>query len=258
MVSAGERSELGLVFLGHYKFDGHCPSCHRETTYKAVSVYNEPNAIFSNLKNYGLEGDYKLRCVCARDDEHKLMFFVQFTKTTATKIGQLPSLADVANDESKKYSSVLEPADSRELHTAIGLAAHGVGIGSFVYLRRIFERLVQRRFDEAKAEKGWLVEDFLRLRMNERVKFLKGHLPSFLVDNAEIYSILSEGVHALDEETCRADFNLLKASIVTILDEDRRNKERRDQEAEIAKAIKDRSSKGGTDNGDKPSKPKKG
>jgi hypothetical protein len=36
------------------------------------------------------------------------------------KIGQYPSLADVANDGSKVYRSVLKD----ELHKAIGLAAH--------------------------------------------------------------------------------------------------------------------------------------
>ena len=40
----------------------------------------------------------------------------------------------------------------REFTKAIGLAANGVGIGSFVYLRRIFENLVFQAFDEAKKE----------------------------------------------------------------------------------------------------------
>jgi hypothetical protein len=48
------------------------------------------------------------------------------------KIGQFPSLADIANDESKTYRSVLTKRDSSEFHKAIGLATHGVGIGSFV------------------------------------------------------------------------------------------------------------------------------
>jgi len=40
------------------------------------------------------------------------------------KIGQYPSLADIANDESRAYREVLKPDDGAELHRAIGLAAH--------------------------------------------------------------------------------------------------------------------------------------
>ena len=76
------------------------------------------------------------------------------------KIGQFPSLADIAIDESKTYRTVLTPEDSSQFHKAIGLAAHGVGIGSFVYLRRIFERLVISRFAEFKTVEGWADDDF--------------------------------------------------------------------------------------------------
>ncbi len=75
----------------------------------------------------------------------KVEFFLYITGGLIQKVGQFPSLADIANDESKAYSSVLKGTDARELHTAIGLAAHGVGIGSYVYLRRVFEHLIERR-----------------------------------------------------------------------------------------------------------------
>ena len=40
----------------------------------------------------------------------------------------------------KQYDKELRKPDLKEFTRAIGLAANGVGIGSFVYLRRIFER----------------------------------------------------------------------------------------------------------------------
>ena len=125
-------------------------------------------------------------------------------------MGQDPSLADIANDASKTYRSVLSEEDSRELHKAIGLAAHGVGIGSFVYLRRIFERLIQARFETFKNEEGWVEFDFEKLRMPERIEFLSAHLPSFLVENRKIYSILSLGLHELSEESCLNSSRFLK------------------------------------------------
>ena len=230
---------FGSAFRGTLKMDGHCPECSQPTTFTAETVYNSPGQLSQNLINYGLTGIYQFTFACARVGAHKLQFFVEFDKGSAQKMGQLPSLADIANDESKVYRSVLEKEDSAELHMAIGLAAHAVGIGSYVYLRRIFERLITRRFDEVKSREGWTDEEFTALRMVERVRKLKNDLPPFLVENAEIYSILSVGIHALDEDTCRQQFGILKESIVMILDEDRQRKEKREREKLLKKAIKD-------------------
>jgi hypothetical protein len=120
---------------------------------------------------------------------------------------------------------------------AIGLSAHGVGIGSFVYFRRIFERLIASRFEEFKNSEGWDSEEFKRLRMSERVAFLKDHLPPFLVENQGIYSILSLGIHELDEMQCRQYFPIIKASIILILDEDKKKKEELALRDSLKKAI---------------------
>ena len=152
------------------------------------------------------------------------------------KIGQFPSLADIAIDEGKTYRTVLTREDSSEFHKAIGLAAHAVGIGSFVYLRRIFERLVIRRFEEFKTVEGWADDDFPN-RMADRVEFLHAHLPSFLVENSRVYSILSLGLHELDEEQCLRVFPVLKASIIWILDEDKKKKEELQLRNSLKKAI---------------------
>ena len=59
------------------------------------------------------------------------------------KIGQYPSVADLSFPELKDYRKVMSKDDDKELKRAIGLHASGIGIGSFVYLRRIFERIRQ-------------------------------------------------------------------------------------------------------------------
>ena len=97
---------------------------------------------------------------CTRNKDHKIQFLFRLDKPFIQKIGQYPSLADIANDESRQYRQVLNAKDGAELHRAIGLAAHGVGVGSFVYLRRIFERLVYKRFEEFKDVEGWDAADF--------------------------------------------------------------------------------------------------
>jgi hypothetical protein len=149
----------------------------------------------------------------------------------------LPSFADVAIDESKAYSKLLDKTDIAEFHKAVGLAAHGVGIGSYVYLRRIFERLIAKRFADHKDENGWADEDFNRLRMKERIEFLAAYLPPFLVKNAKLYSILSLGVHELDEASCLDFFPVLRQSTIWILEQDKKRRDEESQQKALERAI---------------------
>lgn len=150
-----------------------------------------------------------------------------------SKVGQYPSVADFHIGQVHKYDKVLPKTRMREFTKAIGLAANGVGIGSFVYLRRIFEHLVFEAKDAAMATNPEFNETaFTSARMNERIQMLSDYLPDFLVENHHIYSILSKGVHELSEEECKKYFTVLKESIEMILDEklEAYRKEQRKQE----------------------------
>ncbi|HEY8033868.1 MAG TPA: hypothetical protein VIF02_16225 [Methylocella sp.] len=175
--------------------------------------------------------------VCMRDIKHSIVFYFRFKQRRIQKIGQYPSLADIANDESRSYRQVLAPADASDLHRAIGLAAHGVGVGSFVYLRRVFERLIARRFTEFKGSEGWDDDALVCKRMEDKIEFLKAHLPDFLVQNKKVYAILSKGVHELSEEECLSAFEFLKHSTFFILDDDKRKREELDSRRRAEAAI---------------------
>ena len=132
----------------------------------------------------------------------------------------------------------------KELTKAIGLAANGIGIGAFVYLRRIFEYLVFEAFEIAKTEKlDFDVNAFAVVRMNEKIQMLSGFLPSFLVENYAIYGILSKGVHELSEEECKEYFAVLKLSIEMMLEEKLEKFQKEKCKAEIRNALSVISSK---------------
>ena len=101
----------------------------------------------------------------------------------------------------------------------IGLAANGVGIGSFVYLRRIIEQLIYEAYQQCLTDGIVTEEQYNRARMDQKIELLSSHLPSFLVENKSIYSVLSLGIHELDENTCLAHFDTLRVGIEIILDE---------------------------------------
>lgn len=178
-------------------------------------------------KRYGTFLHYLIHAEYAEeDDKHEHI-------THLSKVGQYPSVADFHVGQVHKYDKVLPKEKMREFTKAIGLAANGVGIGSFVYLRRIFEHLVFEAKDIAKAINPEFDETaFTSARMHERIQMLSDYLPDFLVENHNIYSILSKGVHELSEEECKKYFTVLKESIEMILDEklEAYRKEQRKQE----------------------------
>ena len=137
-----------------------------------------------------------------------------------SKVGQYPSVADFHIGQVRKYNKVLPQDKMREFTKAIGLAANGVGIGSFVYLRRIFEHLVFEALEVALSKDEQFDRDtFTTAKMNEKIKMLSGYLPDFLVENHTIYGILSKGIHELSEEVCNEHFSIIRESIEMILDE---------------------------------------
>ena len=153
------------------------------------------------------------------------------------KIGQIPSLADLALPDLRKYRPVLGDDRHKELTRAIGLTTHGVGIGAFVYLRRVFESLIEEAHVTAKSEPNWDEAAYSRGRMDEKIAMLKELLPAFLVQNRGLYGILSVGVHTLSEEECLAAFPAVKLAIELILDELLEEHERQAKLASAAKSI---------------------
>jgi hypothetical protein len=135
------------------------------------------------------------------------------------KIGQYPSLAALNLPHVRKYRAVLSDDVYSDLAKGIGLAAHDVGIGSYVYLRRVFERLVEDAHVVAKEEAGWDEDSYRQMRMAEKITALKSHLPEFLVSHAGLYSLLSKGLHELSEDECLKNFSVVRLGIELILDQ---------------------------------------
>lgn len=177
------------------------------------------------------------------DLKHRLQFFYRIDSVNLMKIGQVPSVADIRLGDFKRFRRVLSEPDRKELTTGIGLYAHGVGIGSFVYLRRLFERQIERAHAEAINDGGWDESLFQRSRMDDRILLLKTRLPEVLVENRAVYGILSKGIHELSDDECKEFFEPVRAAIELILEEQAEKLEREDKVAETRKAIAELSGK---------------
>ncbi len=219
----------------HARMDGHCPYCQRTSIFTVASIQWPAADFWTDTESKTVRG--QMHITCGRNNYHSIWYYFIVDKMVVQKIGQHPSLADISNDEASAYRTILENPDAAEFHKAIGLAAHGVGVGSFVYLRRVFERLIQQRFEELKSVANWQNEQFYRVRMEDKISLLANHLPDYLVQNRRIYSILSKGLHELDEETCLGWFEVMKQSIIIILEDDKQKKEELERRASFSEAI---------------------
>lgn len=221
-----------------------------------VDAYSAKNDIDTTYTIYSREIDdyssgsfknfYKTTLTCKRKNDDVLRFFVYDNDEIVVKLGQLPSLADIQFAEiGRKYSQFLSEQELRDFKKAVDLAAHGYGAGSFVYLRRIFENLINRAFKTNKSTLNVSEEDFRKKWMVDKVELLKDYLPSQLLEMKNVYKVLSKGVHELSEQECLKYFPALKLSIDLILEQkiEMEAKQKRDEEVkrqleEINKEIK--------------------
>jgi hypothetical protein len=209
------------------KVDGPCIFCGKDTTYKRKG---EAPPRYEISRILGFTRTLGLILCCSRDEKHEIeiIFRVFPAEYSFLKIGQFPSIASLTKGEITKYRKILGDKFN-EFSRGVGLISHGVGIGSFVYLRRVFENLIEEAHQEAKKNAGWSEDVYIKSRMDEKIELLKSLLPNFLVKNKALYGILSKGIHELAEQECLEIFPVVKLGIELILDEKLKQKEQEEK-----------------------------
>lgn len=236
-----------IIKLEYYagSLRAYCPDCKQETPFRrdllisrnlhtetpmphygAYKTFMElsQTLVISERRKYAFTNrSFTLEFYCTHNQTHRIYFTFAVKDDILQKIGQLPSIADSMEEEIKSYKKELEKdlgrEKSQEFSKAIGLFSHGVGIGSFVYLRRIFESFIYQAKDKAVAKGDTTEEVFNQLRMVEKIELLKDYLPEIIVENKIIYGVVSKGIHELSEDECKKYFNTIKTGIELILDE---------------------------------------
>ncbi|KAA0131811.1 hypothetical protein FYZ48_27160 [Gimesia chilikensis] len=175
---------------------------------------------------------------CSRDENHLMIFNSISNGKKLQKIGQYPSIADLHLPSLNKYKKILSKDDLSELKRGVGLSAHGVGIGACIYLRRLFEKLINGAFSEALLSGDTIDQEiFFKSRKTEQIDVLKNYLPKLLVENKKMYGILSKAIHDLSESECLRMFPILLNGIELILDEKLTKVEKDKKESETKRLI---------------------
>jgi hypothetical protein len=197
--------------------DIYCPECKNISTFRRSIDVHKPSIaaaiIPTRMPITPLAGSksieekkHKLFSVdikCSRNDNHIALFIFKVDNNYVQKIGEYPSQIQRQYYEIKRYEPLLEKYYI-ELQTAIRLNDTNVGIGSFVYLRRVLEKvLANAAIKKYGHRKSWNIEKYRKSkRIDEIIDDLSDSLPEFLVSNRRIYKVLSKGIHELDEEEC--------------------------------------------------------
>lgn len=224
--------ELGRFALYHNggTVDAYCITCEQKSVFRIADSIVGMN--YSEAMNK-LHDQYiiTMKAFCGRSGcagSLYVCFYRDLINKKMTKIGQYPSKASIdLGDMDPIFTKEMEPEFRRELGRAVGLRGHGIGIGSFVYLRRIFEKLIEEAHVVAMSESGWDESAYAKARIPDRIKMLKAHLPNRLVESTKLYGILSKGVHELSEEECLSHFDIVQKAILMILSERHEEREYR-------------------------------
>lgn len=229
--------------------DSYCTICKKDTTFTSEeSTQEEQNELSDLMMSAGMYSgfpgeerkitlieDLEKKCLfirkfnCPRkpfDSSHNQIFIFRVIDRTLIKVGQHPTLADLSKEGLKKYRKLNNEIYS-ELNRAVGLSTHRIGIGSFVYLRRVIEKhIVYPEIHQLIKEEKITKEEVSKSDFKGKIQLVKEKLPKFLVENSKIYSVLSKGIHELDEDECKGYFPILRTAIEIVLDEQIEKKEK--------------------------------
>lgn len=196
------------------RVDGYNPFRDIDTTYYLKRPIDAAYLV-------GTEDEIRLvRFECQRyGDDLEVMVHFNEEADRIEKVGQYPSVASIHIGQVKQYRKVLGESYIRDFTKAIGLAANGVGTGSFVYLRRVFEHLIAEIASEAIKDGEIDKSQYDSSKMDNKLKMLSNHLPEEVLENKPLYGVLSAGIHELSEEDCLRYFSVVRQVIELILDE---------------------------------------
>lgn len=198
-------------------FDTYCIGCRDRSTFRTQTERVGTRSISSRPGQTIVSPRVFATAVICQRAGHMYSYIFANQGNDVIKIGQLPSTADVSFGELRSIDKSLESTDRNELGTALGLFAHGTALGAFVYLRRVFERMIWRAHERQSAA-GHPIEGFATMRMDERIAALANELPAEVVQNSAVFSVLSIGIHELTEEQCAKHFPVMKAVLFQMLE----------------------------------------
>lgn len=241
-----------MLPINNVKLELYCNECKKRRIYTFATIgldyymrETTPGSARSgyvvDLKLNRMEENQYFYFIAKAECGHNLIIlFKIIDENTIMKVGQSPSIYDM-NEEinNKSFLKELEEEYASYYKTACSLNSFNSNIGAMTYLRRIFEKLLLDCFEQNQAEFEITKDDFIKLRMDEKLNKLKKFLPQIIYENGynQVYSKVSDGIHNLSEDECNHLFIPLRMAIEEILIEKIQLKEKKNRQEKLGKEL---------------------
>lgn len=247
-----EHSEIIEILFYDGYVDCFCPYCSKPSIFSGkISTEQKQRKINLGISLFGTPGGdrtknifenqelYSLEFFCSRNENHILNVIYKVENETIVKIGQNPSLFELQRGEFKKYKNILGD-NYRDLYNAIMFYSSNFGIAAFTHLRRVIENyFIRKAYEQISVQPNWDDVKYKGLRFVEKFNLLKEKLPETLTQNPRLYSIISKGIHELNEDECLLHFKAVKdcifLSLDDIIEENRRIKSKKKIKSELSR-----------------------
>lgn len=225
------------TFASPYGFstlDLFCPNCKENKTF----IYENWDAI-KGLGTYKInnQGGTSIRSLIYKcpSCNKNLFFLFYFDGENIIKIAQYPSLFDVSRDELKKYqkNQLIDKDSFKEIYKAETCASSGYYVAAYTYMRRVYETMLLSVFEQNQEHIGLTEDEFRKLHSDKKLEAIKDYLAIDDEIYLPLYSLLSSGIHAMTEEQCCEDYNVLKPILLDILAEQKAKKEKESKRKEL-------------------------
>jgi len=180
---------------------------------------------------------------CSASSDHRRMYGFHVDGENLIKISEYPTKYDSVKYKFNKYEKLLGKQKIKELGKAAQLESFGYPIAAFLFYRRLFETIIFNIFHLKKIENKMDEDDFRKLRMKNKIDYIKDSLPQYFLENTFMYGVLSKGIHELEEKECEEYLEVVKTVIFFSLDEALDKRERENRKMEFANKLKDIKSK---------------
>ena len=211
-----------------------CQNCNSIQTFNLTNNFfyqgTKVNVIASNRVL-----DLEYICESCKDFKRHFYVYVNEDVNEFYKVGQYPEW-EIKID--KNLEKTLHKHSST-FRKGLVCESQGYGIGAFSYYRRIAEEIIDELLDsiselieEEQKEKyiAALKKTKSTRVTQEKIELVKDLLPSILKPNgmnplAVLHSELSEGLHALSDETCLENANHIKTILTFLINQIIQSKE---------------------------------
>lgn len=219
----------------------YCMKCEKESvfTYKdsymryftdinGANLYSNGSAVYRKDKVQEKPGStdeeiYKtMDFYCAKCRERHEFFFTT-DRNYIMKVGQNPSFSDLQAVDINKYKNLI-PKYFIEFKSSLNCYSQGKGIAAFVYLRRILEDLVEKKYQKLNSKTTKIMKFVDKLKKaQEKEKIIPPELDEI---KNQLYGVLSKGIHEYEEKECLEMYEYVKFVIEEILDKQLAEKQR--------------------------------